>query len=117
MVSWGQDMGQYPYKDITSQVASANISFDAQNPADITYSEDGLSDSEYTLVASYEYWYTDMLLHRYLFVILRDETPQVLYSQNNQGATANDITFAYIIEKETENTDLKNGFADIVNGD
>lgn len=116
MVSWGQGMGQYPYKDITNQVASANISFDSQNPADITYSEDGLSDSEYTLVASYEYWYTDMLLHRYLFVILRDGTPQVLYSQNNQGATANDITFAYIIEKETENTDLKNGFANIVNG-
>ncbi len=117
MASWGQQMGQYPYKDITSQVATSDISFDGNSPADISYSETGTSSAQYTLVASYEFWYTDMLVHRYLFVILKDGTPQVLYSQNNQGSSVNGITFAYIIENETKNIDLKTGFADIVNGD
>ncbi|MGT2833247.1 DUF4767 domain-containing protein [Streptococcus halotolerans] len=115
MVSWGQSMGQYPYKDITSDVARANITFDGQTLADITYSENGISNAEYTLVASYEHWYSDMQLHRYLFVIRKDGTPQVLYSLNNQGFSANGIDFVYYIAKETENTDLKKGFADIVN--
>ena len=66
----------------------------------------GNSNSEYTIVSVYERW-ENVSVHRYFFTIKKDGTPFVLYSPTTNGGV-------YYV-KETENADLKSGYADIVN--
>ena len=54
----------------------------------------------------YERW-ENVSVHRYFFTIKKDGTPFVLYSPTTNGGV-------YYV-KETENADLKSGYADIVN--
>jgi len=85
-----------------------------EEPADFEWSEDGkASEGDYALVAVYSDADTQKYLeqHLYFFTIYEDE-PKVLISQQNQGNEENNFYFS-----ETDNQDLQDGFADIVNND
>lgn len=79
---------------------------DHNQTVDATYAANGNSSSEYTIVSVYERW-ENVSVHRYFFTIKKDGTPFVLYSPTTNGGV-------YYV-KETENADLKSGYADIVN--
>ena len=108
MVSWGNQMNQPGYKEITNEASSMPIRWmsDHSQSVDATYAANGNSSSEYTIVSVYERW-ENVSVHRYFFTIKRDGTPFVLYSPTTNGGV-------YYV-KETENADLKSGYADIVN--
>ena len=108
MVSWGNQMNQPGYKEITNEASSIPIRWmsDHSQSVDATYAANGNSSSEYTIVSVYERW-ENVSVHRYFFTIKRDGTPFVLYSPTTNGGV-------YYV-KETENADLKSGYADIVN--
>lgn len=108
MVSWGNQMNQPGYKDITNEASSLPIRWMSDNSlsVDATYAANGNSSSEYTIVSVYERW-ENTSVHRYFFTIKKDGTPFVLYSPTTNGGV-------YYV-KETENADLKSGYADIVN--
>ena len=108
MVSWGNQMNQPGYKEITNEASSLPIRWMSDNSqsVDATYAANGNSSSEYTIVSVYERW-DNASVHRYFFTIKKDGTPFVLYSPTTNGGV-------YYV-KETENADLKSGYADIVN--
>lgn len=108
MVSWGNQMNQPGYKEITNEASSLPIRWmsDHNQTVDATYAANGNSNSEYTIVSVYERW-ENISVHRYFFTIKKDGTPFVLYSPTTNGGV-------YYV-KETENADLKSGYADIVN--
>lgn len=108
MVSWGNQMNQPGYKEITNEASSLPIRWmsDHNQTVDATYAANGNSNSEYTIVSVYERW-ENVSVHRYFFTIKKDGTPFVLYSPTTNGGV-------YFV-KETENADLKSGYADIVN--
>ena len=108
MVSWGNQMNQPGYKEITNEASSLPIRWmsDHNQTVDATYAANGNSSSEYTIVSVYERW-ENVSVHRYFFTIKKDGTPFVLYSPTTNGGV-------YYV-KETENADLKSGYADIVN--
>lgn len=108
MVSWGNQMNQPGYKEITNEAFSLPIRWmsDHNQTVDATYAANGNSNSEYTIVSVYERW-ENISVHRYFFTIKKDGTPFVLYSPTTNGGV-------YYV-KETENADLKSGYADIVN--
>lgn len=108
MVSWGNQMNQPGYKEITNEASSLPIRWmsDHNQTVDATYAANGNSSSEYTIVSVYERW-ENVSVHRYFFTIKEDGTPFVLYSPTTNGGV-------YYV-KETENADLKSGYADIVN--
>lgn len=108
MVSWGNQMNQPGYKEITNEASSLPIRWmsDHNQTVDATYAANGNSNSEYTIVSVYERW-ENVSVHRYFFTIKKDGTPFVLYSPTTNGGV-------YYV-KETENADLKSGYADIVN--
>ena len=108
MVSWGNQMNQPGYKEITNEASSLPIRWmsDHNQTVDATYAANGNSNSEYTIVSVYERW-ENVSVHRYFFTIKKDGTPFVLYSSTTNGGV-------YYV-KETENADLKSGYADIVN--
>ena len=108
MVSWGNQMNQPGYKEITNEASSLPIRWmsDHNQTVDASYAANGNSSSEYTIVSVYERW-ENVSVHRYFFTIKKDGTPFVLYSPTTNGGV-------YYV-KETENADLKSGYADIVN--
>lgn len=108
MVSWGNQMNQPGYKEITNEASSLPIRWmsDHNQTVDATYAANGNSNSEYTIVSVYERW-ENVSVHRYFFTIKKDGTPFVLYSPTTNGGV-------YYV-KETENAYLKSGYADIVN--
>lgn len=108
MVSWGNQMNQPGYKEITNEASSLPIRWmsDHNQTVDATYAANGNSSAEYTIVSVYERW-ENVSVHRYFFTIKKDGTPFVLYSPTTNGGV-------YYV-KETENADLKSGYADIVN--
>ncbi|MGT2911524.1 DUF4767 domain-containing protein [Streptococcus cameli] len=119
MVDWGNSMGQPGYKKVTDQGDLFWQGSDWQNRMDVTYSETGVSDSEFTIVATYVYQRDINLVHRYHFALRQDGSPVVFYSENNrmqppQGAPAEVKWANFFVSKETANEDLKNGFATIV---
>ena len=71
-----------------------------------TDAANGNSSSECTIVSVYERW-GNASVHRYFFMIKKDGTPFVPYSVTTNGGV-------YDV-KETENADLKSGYADTVN--
>ena len=104
----GNQMNQPGYKEITNEASSLPIRWmsDHNQTVDATYAANGNSSSEYTIVSVYERW-ENVSVHRYFFTIKKDGTPFVLYSPTTNGGV-------YYV-KETENADLKSGYADIVN--
>ena len=102
MVSWGNQMNQPGYKEITNEASSLPIRWmsDHNQTVDATYAANGNSNSEYTIVSVYERW-ENISVHRYFFTIKKDGTPFVLYSPTTNGGV-------YYV-KETENADLKSG--------
>lgn len=105
MVTWGNSMNQPGYKEITSQAQNLPIQWYNDQPLNYSYAASGLSDAEYTIVAVYERW-ESVSVHRYFFTIKSDGTAFVLYSATTNGGV-------YKV-KETENADLKAGYAQIV---
>ena len=107
MVSWGNQMNQPGYQEITKEASTIPIHWgsDRDQVVDATYAANGNSSSEYTIVSVYERW-QGTTVHRYFFSIKRDGTPVVLYS-----STTN-CSIYYV--KETGNENLKSAYADIV---
>lgn len=113
MVDWGNRMGQPGYQgNYGKNYVGGKMMYywgNLNNLLDISFnSSTGVSDSEYTMVASYFYPIPDSpgKAHFYHFTIRRDGSPAVLYSEN--------MLPPVIITKETENEELRNGFAAIV---
>ncbi|MFC3927475.1 DUF4767 domain-containing protein [Streptococcus caprae] len=120
MIEWGNSMGQPDYRKVED---GGNLFWNGsfKNKIDASYSETGLSTSEYTIVATYVYSRDINLVHRYHFALRQDGTPIIFYSENNRmfppNGASSDYTeyFNYNVSKETENTDLKDGFSRILN--
>ena len=70
MVSWGNQMNQPGYKEITNEASSLPIRWmsDHNQTVDATYAANGNSSSEYTIVSVYERW-ENVSVHRYFFTI------------------------------------------------
>lgn len=66
MVSWGNQMNQPGYKEITNEASSLPIRWmsDHNQTVDATYAANGNSNSEYTIVSVYERW------EMYLFTVI-----------------------------------------------
>lgn len=66
MVSWGNQMNQPGYKEITNEASSLPIRWmsDHNQTVDATYAANGNSSSEYTIVSVYERW------KMYLFTVI-----------------------------------------------
>ncbi|WP_159722539.1 DUF4767 domain-containing protein [Enterococcus sp. CSURQ0835] len=125
MSSWGAEMGQtyqayspsnnsdfYGIKfpnDLLN--GSRNVKVSGQ-VVKLHWSKDG-NGSDYQVVAAYSDSATANYggKHFYLFALVSGQ-PQTLVTMQNQGNEDNSIEF-----KETENQDLRNGFAQIVGGD
>lgn len=105
MVTWGNSMNQPGYKEISTSLPLRWVG--DKTLVNSSYASSGSSEAAYTIVAVYEYYYGGNSVHRYFFTIKADGSPLVLYSATTNGDT-------YYV-KETENTDLKAGYADIVN--
>ncbi|MFR3960019.1 MAG: hypothetical protein ACLTZB_02820 [Streptococcus salivarius] len=107
MVSWGNQMNQPGYKEITNEASSLPIRWmsDHNQTVDATYAANGNSSSEYTIVS----FTRDGKM--YLFTVISSPLKRwdslCLYSPTTNGGV-------YYV-KETENADLKSGYADIVN--
>lgn len=83
-----------------------------RQPKAIAWSTTGKGAAEYQLVACYsDVEMRGDTIHTYFFVI-HNGAPKVLITMQNQGNEYN-----YLYFDETENADLKNGFAKIVEGD
>lgn len=126
MDSWGTLMGQsytayFPGKDVnfygfefptplTENALTMTIAYQNE-PIDIQWSETGEEPDRYNLVAVYSDIAAGSMFnnHLYLFTIYNGQ-PLVLITMQNQG---NDNSYLYF--NQTENTDLANGFAQIVN--
>lgn len=128
MTSWGTTM-QQAYQAYTpgnnvdfygtqlpdSALKNGNGGFRAalnNTPITLKWSENGTAASgEYAVVATYSDANTqpEFKKHFYFFTI-KDGQPYVLITMQNQGNAEN-----YLYVSETENTDLRNGFANIVN--
>ncbi|MGX7328458.1 DUF4767 domain-containing protein [Enterococcus bulliens] len=83
-----------------------------KSPITLKWSENGTAaNGEYAVVATYSDANTqpEFKKHFYFFTI-KDGQPYVLITMQNQGNAEN-----YLYVSETENTDLRNGFANIVN--
>ena len=85
-----------------------------EEPVDFEWSEDGeASEGDYALVAVYSDAKTQKYLEKHLYFFALDEgEPKVLVSQQNQGNGEWKFYFS-----ETDNQELQDGFADIVNED
>lgn len=119
MVEWGHSMGQPDYQLVTDQGDLFWQGSHWNDRMDVTYSETGVSDSEYTIVATYVYRRDINLVHRYHFALRQDGSPVIFYSENNrmqppQGAPAEVKWANFFVSKETANQELKAGFARIV---
>lgn len=116
MLSWSKSMNQEGYLETsgTNNQGKLYWNADSNNAIDATVSATGQSNSEYTIVATYEYFRDTNLRHRYHFAIKKDGTPVIFYSQNGRNLNYSGLGFDYNIEKETQNADLKTGFAKIV---
>lgn len=128
MASWGTVM-QQSYQAYTpgnnvdfygaqlpdSALKNGNGGFQAalnNTPITLKWSETGQASSgEYAVAATYSDAPTqpDFKKHFYFFTI-KDGQPYVLITMQNQGNAEN-----YLHVSETENSDLRNGFATIVN--
>lgn len=126
MSSWGATMGQeyHEYKEghsikhylfeVPDQILSGDYPFVVNNEReDFSWSKDGESGSGYKAVAVYsdlEPGSYELEKHTYLFAIYNGE-PKVLIATLHGQHEAYYAAFV-----ETENQELKNGFAQIVNG-
>lgn len=99
-------MGQPGYRNIGSDTS---LMWQG-SPLDVTYSTTGQSSSYYTVVAAYSYYRGNGLSHIYHFAILPDGSTTVIYSERVVAPGG------YIVSKlNTDNAELRNGFANIVN--
>ncbi|MGT2833246.1 DUF4767 domain-containing protein [Streptococcus halotolerans] len=116
MDAWGQEMGQYPYEDVTDISVGLPIIYQARDVLDVGYSEDKPTNHEYTIVATYQYRWNIKAYHRYHFALKRDGSPVVLYSGSAVIVynSDNTVNSPYNVMGETENQDLKDAFAKIV---
>lgn len=112
MEQWGAAIGQTPYINVTEKAKGTLITNEPSGTMmmDVAYSNDGLSNAEYTIVATYEYRYNIKAFHRYHFAIKQDGKPAILYSGN--AVTVGNA--GYYVMRETDNIDLKNGYAAIL---
>lgn len=127
MTDWGKTMDQ-EYKEYSqgnnvdwygTQIPDVLVGEDKtwttvleETPVEFEWSDDGKeSDDVYALVAVYSDADTQKYLEQHLyFFTIHEGEPKVLVSQQNQGNAENNFYFS-----ETENQDLKDGFANIVN--
>lgn len=125
MSSWGQTMGQQyesyaPGNNVSlygamlpDLVLSGEWSMAVnETPVSVEWSTEGVGSADYQLVAVYSDAKTQpgFTAHVYFFV-LQNEQPKVLVTQQNQGNQ-----FNYLYFHETENSELRNGFNQIVLG-
>ncbi|AQP54648.1 hypothetical protein CBF34_03725 [Vagococcus penaei] len=125
MLSWGQTMKQdYQEYSPTNNVDLYGLQLPKtvlerldnwqavvnDVPISLAWSDNGKSDAEYTLVAVFSDADSQpyMQKHVYFFTLVSGE-PKVLVTSQNQGNNDN-----YLYFKETDNIELKNGFAAIV---
>lgn len=126
MQNWGQVMGQaYESYSPGNNVNFYGVNFPdgvidnggmpvAVNDQIVSneWSENGQSSKEYAIVAAYSDAKTARYMDKHVyFFTLHNNQPVVLVSMQNQGMSDKALHF-----KETDNQDLKNGFASIVNG-
>ncbi|MGG5342008.1 DUF4767 domain-containing protein [Enterococcus sp. AZ192] len=124
MASWGQSMDQSYIEyspnmqvnwygiNFPSTFANNNIAVNGSRAA-VQWSDSGLTDNVYNVVAIYSDMGTTgatMNNHLYLFTIFNGQ-PIVLITQQNQGNAENLVYFT-----TTQNADLNSGFAQIVGG-
>lgn len=121
MNKWGQGMGQQyrsyePGQDVYFYGVPIPEAFEYMYPAvgdeviDWEWSTIGESAADYAVVAIYsDADYTEYSKHLYMFTIHKGN-PEVLITEQNQGNPNNWIYFNH-----TQNQELQNGFADIVN--
>ncbi|GMA55122.1 hypothetical protein GCM10025857_64790 [Alicyclobacillus contaminans] len=85
-----------------------------EDPVEFEWSEDGeATEDNYALVAVYSDADTQEYLEQHLyFFTIHEGEPKVLVSKQNQGNAENNFYFW-----ETDNPQLRDGFADIVNGE
>jgi uncharacterized protein YceK len=124
MSSWGQEMGQqYQSYDNQSQVDYYGLQVPKsildgewtmvidQTPVSVEWTDNGEGEADFQLVAVYSD-INDVAStagHLYFFGF-QQEQPKVFITQQNQGNPNN-----YLYFKETENSELKNGFSKIAN--
>ncbi|MFR8245635.1 MAG: DUF4767 domain-containing protein [Streptococcus sp.] len=106
MVSWGNQMNQPGYKEITNEASSLPIRWmsDHNQTVDATYAANGNSSLVYYCFRLREMG--NVSVHRYFFTIKKMGLPLRSLFTNYQWCE-------YYV-KETENADLKSGYADIV---
>ena len=124
MAGWGQSMDQSYIEyspnmqvnwygiNFPSTFANNNIAVNGSRAA-VQWSDSGLTDNVYNVVAIYSDMGTTgatMNNHLYLFTIFNGQ-PIVLITQQNQGNAENLVYFT-----TTQNADLNSGFAQIVGG-
>ena len=124
MASWGQSMDQSYIEyspnmqvnwygiNFPSTFANNNIAVNGSRAA-VQWSDSGLTDNVYNVVAIYSDMGTTgatMNNHLYLFTIFNGQ-PIVLITQQNQGNAENLVYFT-----TTQNADLNSGFSQIVGG-
>ena len=119
MASWGRGMNQYyrSYSSLAEPPQSSGFRKFGYNGAlvDFVYSADGSLPNTYNLVAIYDDHEDSfnrrkaLTAHLYLFVIYNGQ-PMVLITEQYEGNPEQTLYF-----RNTANTDLRNGFASIVN--
>lgn len=124
MMSWGQTVNQqYKQYDESTNVDLYGVMLPEaifsnawtmavnESPVSVEWSTTGEGNADYQLVAVYSDADTQPYLakHVYFFVFQKGQ-PKVLITQQNQGNPDN-----YLYFKQTESTDLINGFNSIVN--
>lgn len=117
----GQDYKEYSHSEdvdlygikLPSEVLKGKWKMAVNNqPVQLEWSKTGKGKSQYQLVAVYSDAETqpNMEKHVYFFII-EDGHPKVMVTQQNQGNEE-----SYLHFKESQNTDLNNGFQSIVEG-
>ena len=110
--SQSKDVDLYGIK-LPSEVLKGKWKMAVNNqPVQLEWSKTGKGKSQYQLVAVYSDAETqpNMEKHVYFFII-EDGHPKVMVTQQNQGNEE-----SYLHFKESQNTDLNNGFQSIVEG-
>lgn len=121
MVGWGAQMNQTDYVQLGSgdsqqkgdigQIDYINNNRVAVNevPVTVEWSTDGNGQADYQIVDSYIYWAENAVNPIFYLFTLQNGKAVVLVSKQNQGNEAN-----LLYTHPTENVDLQNGFASIV---
>ncbi|MDO4431713.1 MAG: DUF1002 domain-containing protein [Aerococcaceae bacterium] len=122
MITWSEQMGQSYvlatpknpvryFGDDMPQRGLEDFAIGEQGKLEANWSYDGVSESGYNIVATYVQTGSDVIFPIIYFFAIENGTPTVFYSQQHQGGTPENAFYFH----PTENRDLAQGFADIVN--